>query len=170
MIPTLTTDRLILRGPTRADFDAFAEMMASDRAKYMGGPMDRAEAWRIFAVCAAGWPLDGFGNWIITDRETGTFLGDVGTTFPIRFPEPELGWTLIAEAEGKGYAREAATAARDWYWANTEARSVVSYLHPQNDRSIALAKRLGATRDADAPLPDGETPEETVVYRHRRPS
>ena len=35
-----------------------------------------------------------------------------------------------------------------------------------NVRSRALAERLGAILDANAPLPNGETPEETVVYRH----
>ncbi|MEM8654514.1 MAG: GNAT family N-acetyltransferase [Pseudomonadota bacterium] len=168
MIPTITTDRLILRGARRDDFDAFADMLASDRAKFMGGPFDRAASWRLFAMNLASWPLDRFGAWMITDRETGTFMGDVGITHPIRFPEPELGWTLTANAEGKGYATEAASAALDWYWTNTDADSVVSYITPGNTRSEALATKLGATRDPDAPLPEGETPEETAVYRHRR--
>ena len=168
MIPTVTTDRLILRGAQRDDFDAFADMLASDRAAFMGGPFDRDAAWQRFAMNLASWPLDGFGAWMITDRDTGTFMGDVGITHPIRFPEPELGWTLTQDAEGKGYAFEAATAARDWYWANTDAKSVVSYITPGNARSEALARKLGATQDANAPLPDGETPEETAVYRHRR--
>ena len=170
MIPTITTDRLTLRGARRDDFDAFAEMLASDRAAFMGGPFDRAAAWRLFAMNLASWPLDGFGAWMITDRDTGRFMGDVGVTHPIRFPEPELGWTVTADAEGKGFASEAASAALAWYWDNTDASSVVSYIDPQNTRSITLATKLGAIHDPDAPLPDGETPEETVVYRHRRPA
>ncbi|WP_299599781.1 GNAT family N-acetyltransferase [uncultured Tateyamaria sp.] len=168
MIPTVTTDRLILRGARRDDFDAFADMLASDRAVFMGGPFDRAAAWRLFAMNLAGWPLDGFGVWMITDRTTGAFMGDVGISHPDRFPEPELGWTLTAAAEGKGFATEAARAALNWYWANTDAQSVVSYITPGNTRSEALATKLGATLDANAPLPDGETPAETAVFRHRR--
>lgn len=167
-IPVLETERLILRGAHRSDFDAFAAMLASDRAVYMGGPHDRASAWRLFANTLASWPLDGFGAWMIIDRETGAFLGDVGVTQPIRFPEPEIGWTLTADAEGKGIATEAATAALDWYWANTDAPSVVSYIDPGNTRSRALAEKLGACHDPSAPLPEGETADETMVYRHRR--
>lgn len=170
MIPNVTTDRLILRGARRDDFDAFADMLASERAKFMGGPFDRAASWRLFAMNLASWPLDGFGAWMITDRTTGAFMGDVGITHPDRFPEPELGWTLTANAEGRGYAHEAARAALDWYWANTAAQSVVSYITPGNTRSEALATKLGATQDPSAPLPDGETRAETTVYRHRRPA
>lgn len=168
MIPTLTTDRLTLRGARRGDFDAFAAMLATDRATYMGGPFDRSGAWGFFVSALASWPLDGFGAWMVMDRATDTFLGDVGVIQPIRFPEPELGWTLTADAEGKGYAFEAANAALDWYWANTIADSVVSYIDPANTRSRTLAEKLGATHDPAAPLPEGETADETLVYRHAR--
>lgn len=167
-IPTITSDRLTLRGAQRDDFDAFADMLASDRAVYMGGPYDRNGAWRLFANTLTTWPMDGFGAWIITLSSTGAFLGDVGVTYPIRFPEPEMGWTLTADAEGKGYAFEAAQAALAWYWANTDAESIVSYIDPANLRSRALAEKLGATLDKSAALPIGETAGETIVYRHRR--
>ena len=36
--------------------------------------------------------------------------------------------------------------------------------------SIALATRLGATPDPEAPLPEGDTPDDTMAYRHRRPA
>lgn len=167
-IPVLKTERLTLRGARRSDFDAFAAMLATDRARYMGGPFDRSGAWGLFVSTLAHWPLDGFGAWMIVDRKSGALLGDVGFSQPLRFPEPEMGWTLIAAAEGKGIATEAATAALDWYWANTDAPSVVSYIDPGNTRSRALAEKLGASHDPDAPLPEGETADETMVYRHRR--
>ena len=43
----------------------------------------------------------------------------------------------------------------------------MSYITPENDRSVALAKRLGAIHDPEAALPEGETPADTVVFRHR---
>lgn len=168
-IPVIETDRLTLRGARRGDFEVFAEMLSHERTSYMGGPFDREGAWALFCNTLANWPLDGFGGWLITDKTTGQFLGDVGIMQPDPYPEPELGWTLIQTAEGKGYAFEAAKAARDWYWANTSAETVVSYVTPGNTRSEALATRLGATPDPDAPLPTGETRDGTTVYRHRRP-
>ena len=43
--PTLETDRLLLRPPEIADFDAWCEMMADEEAaRFVGGAMPRATA------------------------------------------------------------------------------------------------------------------------------
>lgn len=162
--PTLHTPRLTLRAHVMADLDALCDVFESDRARFMGGPVPRREAWRWLASEVAMWDLMGHGAWGI-ERKDGTFLGQIGILRPPHFPERELGWTLLEGAEGKGYAQEAATAARHWAWAQGWD-TLVSYITPGNSRSIALAGRLGATHDPEAPLPEGETAAETIVYRH----
>lgn len=47
--------------------------------------------------------------------------------------------------------------------------TLVSYIDPENARSIALAKRLGCTLDAKARLPDLPDWEGTLIYRHPKP-
>lgn len=163
--PTLTTTRLCLRGHTLADLDTLCDLFETERAQYMGGPVPRKDAWRWLASEVAMWDLMGHGAWGVETLE-GDFIGQVGLLKPPHFPEVELGWTLLAEAEGKGYALEAALAAQHWAW-EQGFETLVSYIDPANARSIALAKRLGAMLDEKAPLPRGETPEETAVYRHR---
>jgi RimJ/RimL family protein N-acetyltransferase len=169
-IPVLQTERLVLRGAQNADFDAFAEMMADPRTSYMGGPFTRLDAWGEFTKAIASWHLDGFGGWIILAREDDRFCGEVAVLRPPHYPEAELGWTLAGAAEGKGYACEAARAALAWYWDNTDAPTLVSYITPGNTRSEALAAKLGAWPDTGAALPEGETADETTVYRHTRPA
>jgi RimJ/RimL family protein N-acetyltransferase len=169
-IPTLETERLTLRAPARSDFANFAAMLATDRAHHMGGPFDATQSWRLFCSGVASWPLNGYGAWTILNRDTHEFLGDTGITHPLHFPEPELGWTLTARAEGLGYGFEAATAALNWYWTNRDAQTLVSYITPGNTRSEHLARKLGATPDPAAALPSGETRNETTVYRHTAPS
>lgn len=163
--PTLHTPRLTLRAHVMADFEALCDLFESDRAAYMGGPIPRKQAWRWLASEVGMWDLLGHGAWGIEAKE-GTFLGQIGLLKPPHFPEVELGWTLLDHAEGKGYATEAALAVLNWA-AEQGYATLVSYIDPANARSIALAERLGATHDPDAALPTGETPEETVVYRHR---
>ncbi|MGR3492667.1 MAG: GNAT family N-acetyltransferase [Shimia sp.] len=170
MIPTLTTERLTLRAPRRSDFGAYAEMLASDRIRWMGGPYDGAGAWGLFTGMTANWITDGFGGWILNRTEDVAFIGEIAIWHPITFPEPELGWTLIAEAEGHGYARKAAEVALAWYWAEHRAQSVVSYIHIDNTRSATLAHRLGAVLDPAAPFAVGDSAEDTTVWRHRRPA
>jgi RimJ/RimL family protein N-acetyltransferase len=79
------------------------------------------------------------------------------------FPEKELGWLLYEGFEGKGYATEAARAMRDWAFGPGGLASLVSYFDPENARSMAVAQRLGAVLDPDAPVQDAGD----VVYRHR---
>ena len=113
------------------------------------------------------WSLQGFGSWGIETHD-GAFVGQVGINKPSHFPEIELGYLIMPEFEGKGIAFEAAKTARAWAFETLKLDSLVSYIDPKNARSIALATRLGASHDAQAALPDGETSEETAVYRHRR--
>ena len=160
----ITTPRLRLRAHVASDLDTLCDLFASDHARFMGGPFERKTAWRVIASEMAMWDLFGYGSWGI-DTLDGAFVGQIGIVKPPHFPEAEIGWTLVETVEGKGYATEAATAALGWAW-DHGFDTLVSYIHPENARSIALAQRLGATLDPDAPLPEGETPDETIVYRH----
>ena len=47
--------------------------------------------------------------------------------------------------------------------------ALVSYIHPRNARSIALAERLGAARAPGAAPPAFEVDVGTLVYRHPSP-
>ena len=162
MIPTLTTERLILRPPIYADFPAYERFLASPRAVHMGGPYARFAAWGLFCHDIALWHLFGHGALMIDLRETGECIGQVGINHGPLFPEKELGWLLYEGHEGRGYAFEAARALRDWAFAERHLPALVSYCDGANARSIAVAARLGAVADPDAPRQDPED----VVFRH----
>lgn len=165
MIPTLTTDRLILRGPRREDFGPFAAFWASDRSVYEGGPRDMHGAWEDFAAGFGLWTIEGFGTWSVEERATGALAGIIGYFHPASFPELEIGWVVLDGFEGKGLAFEAAMAARDWGYATRGLTTLVSYIDPANARSIRLAERMGARRDNAAPGVDTGD----VVMRHPGP-
>ena len=69
-------------------------------------------------------------------KETGRFAGMIILSQPDHYPTPELGWMLQADAEGKGYAFEGATAARDWARRTQNFPRLVSYIHEENVRSM----------------------------------
>lgn len=166
MIPALTTDRLVLRAPDVTDFGSFAGHFQSQRSVHEEGPLDCAGAWREFATGVAGWLLRGYGSLSVTDCATGSYLGEVSIYRLATYPEPEIGWMVLPEAEGRGIAFEAASALRDWAYATFGWTTLVSYIAPANARSIRLAERLGAWRDPDAPLPEDD---DCLVYRHPAP-
>ena len=148
-IPSLETDRLLLRSPRMEDWPAFQEMMLSERSVFMGGPFSTRVAWGLFCHGVALWELMGHGALMIEDRTSGQCLGHG----PL-FPERELGWSVYPQAEGQGYAFEAAKALRDWAFETLALETLVSYIDPGNTRSRKLAERLGAKLDPDAPGQD----------------
>jgi RimJ/RimL family protein N-acetyltransferase len=162
-IPRLTTERLILRAPVADDFPAYAQLRASPRAEYMGGPSNIRAAWGIFCHDVACWTLFGHGALMIDLRATGDCVGQVGISHGPLFPDKELGWLVYEGHEGQGYATEAATTLRDWAAETLGLDRLVSYIDPRNARSIAVAERLGAVLDPNAAKQDPED----LVYRHR---
>lgn len=165
LAPTLTTARLTLRPMRAGDFPAYAALMASPRAAYMGGPYDTAAAWGLFCHDAGCWALFGHGALMMDLRGTGDTVGQVGLNAGPLFPETELGWFVYDGHEGQGYATEGAIALRDWAFAHLPIDSLVSYTHPENTASKAVARRLGAIPDDTAPRQD---PEDCVFRHHRR--
>ena len=147
MIPVLTTERLTLRAPRLDDFEAFAAFRASERARFVGGPDDRAAAWQQFAAVAGQWALRGYGRWLVADRGTDAPLGVVGLHHPDDWPEAEIAWSVSARGEGRGIAHEAARAARDHAYGTLGWTTAMSFVDPANLRSEALARRLGCTPD-----------------------
>lgn len=162
LLPVLETERLILRPCRIADWATLEPIWTTDRAKYMGGPMNGEDAWLDFNQCVASWLLRGTGPLTITLREDDTPLGIVLIAPEYGDPETELGWLLTKAAEGKGYATEAAAALRDWGFIELGSDSFSSFIDAKNTRSIRVAERLGATCTGTHPAAA-----DCLVYRYQ---
>ena len=163
--PRIETDRLVLRPHRMEDFAAMAAFFASDAAGFVGGPMQAPRAWHRFAADVGSWGLLGFGAWAIEEKATGAFAGQLALSRPPHFPEREIGWLVLPGFEGRGYAAEAARAVRAFAYDTLGWETAVSYINPDNSRSIALARRLGCTEDPAAePLYPWD-----MVFRHPAP-
>lgn len=167
VIPSFETDRLILRGPSMDDFEPFAAFYASDRAKFVGGPLGKEGSWRMLAMEIGHWMLKGYGRWTVVLKDTGEPIGMIGPFCPHGWPEPEIGWDLFNGFEGKGYATEAALAARTYAYDILGWDTAISLVKTGNEGSAAVALRLGAK-------PDGEFTHERhgtmTIYRHPAPT
>ena len=164
----LETGRLVLRRPAPRDYAGFEPFLRSERASGIGGPNTSAQAWRIMCAELGHWTMLGYGMWAVTRKGDDTALGLVGPWTPGDWPENEIGWTIWNAAdEGSGIAAEAAEAAISHAWNVLKWDTMVSYVGADNHRSAALAIRLGAVLDPDAPQPDPKNP--CQVYRHPKP-
>lgn len=79
-IPTLTTARLILRGPQESDFDAFAVFGASERSKWVDSPYSRPRSWGGFLGMFGHWALRGYGFWMLENKSNHTVARHLGLT------------------------------------------------------------------------------------------
>lgn len=149
--PTLETSRLVLRPPEQADFDGFAAMAQEEETmRYIGGTAARDAAWRGMAVLTGAWTLLGFSMFSVIEKSSGRWIGRLGPWRPAGreggWPGDEVGWALMASAQGQGYATEGATAAIDWAFDALGWDKVIHCIHSDNRSSIALAVRLGSAK------------------------
>jgi RimJ/RimL family protein N-acetyltransferase len=171
-VPVLTTERLILRGFTAADFDAFAAIWgdATVVRHISGTPSSRSESWSRLLRLAGGWSLLGYGYWAVEEAASGRLAGMAGLAdFKREIGAdiaglPEAGWVFSPDFHGKGYATEAMGAGLSWADAALEADKSCCLIDPDNAASINVAEKLGYGDRFSAPFGDGET---LVFFRAR---
>lgn len=177
--PILETERLILRVPQFGDFERYAELLADEgAARYIGGYMPRAAAWRRFLQMPGAWTVQGFAMFSLIEKASGRWLGQLGPWKPEGWPGNEIGYSLHRDAWGQGYAMEAAIAAIDWAFANLDWQDIIHCIDPDNSASIRLAERLGSTYKGPGKLPEpfqdsivgvwGQTREHWLANRSRK--
>jgi RimJ/RimL family protein N-acetyltransferase len=152
--PILETERLLLRPTSYKDFEGFVTLMTDpESAKYIGGPLSRDQVWRGYAAMAGAWVVNGFSMFSVIEKQSGQWIGRVGPWRPAGWPGTEIGYGLIREAWGKGYATEAATASIDWAFDILGWSEVIHCIDVNNLASKETARRLGAQPDGFAQLP-----------------
>ena len=144
-MPTLQTSRLVLRPFREEDLGDYQAMCSDPEVmRFLGGKTwSRMDTWRHIATILGHWQLRGFGLWAVEEADSGIFVGRIGFIQPAGWPGFELGWTLARKYWGKGYATEAAQRALEYAFTELDREHVISLIHPKNQASLAVAKRLG---------------------------
>ena len=164
---TLETERLLLRAPVLEDAEALAPMYADPEVmRYLGEgrTLTREETERSVQRMVEGWEADGFGLFTTVRKEDETIIGRVGlivwnteTWKTVRGDdegptELEVGYTLGRPFWGRGYATEAAAAARDFALGRLLARRLIALIIHGNDASENVARKLGFEYERDIPF------------------
>jgi RimJ/RimL family protein N-acetyltransferase len=153
--PVIETQRLILRRPEIGDFDGWAAFSADPVSmRWLGGQtLSRPEAWRNMLTFAGAWVIQGHGQFSVIEKASGRWVGRVGPWFPKGWPGAEVGWSILREATGKGYAAEAATAAIDFVFDDLGWERVIHVINPDNAPSQGVARKLGSALLGPVALP-----------------
>jgi RimJ/RimL family protein N-acetyltransferase len=154
-IPTLETERLILRPFREADADVFCELMQDpDVVRFIGDRRTPSEedCWRAVAGWLGHWVMRSYGPWAVEERTSGAFMGRAGVHFPATWPGPELAYAFGKPFWGRGYATEAVRAARDWAFTERDFPELISLIDPLNVASVGVATRVGETHRGETTL------------------
>ncbi|MCO5730698.1 GNAT family N-acetyltransferase [Rhizobium sp. SSA_523] len=170
-MPTITTERLILRPHALGDFEAFSALWADPQTvRFIGGvPSTPQASWMRLMNRPGMWHFMGFGFLAIEERASGRFVGEAGFHEVRRDMTPSLigtletGWVLLPEFHGLGYAFEAVSALIAWAEPRFAGLDMTAIIAPDNLSSLKLADRLGFKAFARA-----EHQGEVVVLRRSR--
>lgn len=177
VVPTITTERLVLREWLTTDRVPFARLNSDERVmEHFPSTLTAAESDALVDRFESSW-RDGVAPWAAEDRATGSFVGYVGflvPTWTAHFtPCIEIGWRLATSHWGRGLATEGARAALDWAVAGLRPPrdEIVSFTTVDNRRSRRVMEKLGMHHDPaddfDHPnLPNWEY-RRHVLYRIR---
>jgi [ribosomal protein S5]-alanine N-acetyltransferase len=148
----LETERLRLRPCMAEDADALAPMFAdAEHMRFYPSTYSRKETELWVQRNLDRYRDEGFGLWVVEDRETGEIVGTVGPAVQIvdGVREVEIGWHVRPGWKGRGIAPEAAAAARDWAFATLDVDHLISLIRPENEPSARVGEKIGMRVDRE---------------------
>lgn len=99
------------------------------------------------------WTVAGFSMFSVIERASGRWVGRLGPWRPLGWPGTEVGWGVVRDFWGRGYATEGAAAAIDWAFDELGWSEVIHCIDAGNFNSQAVARRLGSQVLRQAVLP-----------------
>jgi RimJ/RimL family protein N-acetyltransferase len=137
---------LTLREFRADDLDQLAPMVADEeQMQFYPAPRTRDEARAWIDRNLSLYEAHGFGVWLIEARATSEFLGYSGIK-PIvveGVSTLEIGWHLKKTAWNRGYATEAAGAARDLAFGRFAQTQLIALVPPEHVASRRVAEKIG---------------------------
>ena len=169
----LWTGRLVLCRWLAGEEEDLARLCADRQVmRYFPKPLSPAESAAFLERIMAEFERCGYGLWQVRRRSDDRFLGFVGLhgfDFPsLGLRGTEIGWRLLPEAWGCGYATEAASAVLAYARSRAEISEVYSFTAVVNTPSERVMQRLGMERvgEFDHPaLPVWDRLRRHVLYR-----
>jgi RimJ/RimL family protein N-acetyltransferase len=151
-IPTLTTERLVLRPFVTEDLEELAQIHAQESFWWypLRAGMNKEGTRQFLERMLSRYESDGFGIEALVHRASGSLIGWAGLAVPHFLPEVlpaiEVGWRLSNAYWGMGLATEAGAAAVDFGFTTGGLDRIVSIYEPENVASGRVMDRLGFVR------------------------
>jgi RimJ/RimL family protein N-acetyltransferase len=145
-IPTITTDRLILRAFTEEDAEPLHRILGEkDILHYFPNSnppaLDRVQG--MIARQLEHWKEHGLGWWAVEPRLSQELMGWAGLQFLPETGEIEVAYLLGKAFWGQGLATEAARASVQFGFETLGLERIVAIVHVENAASRRVIEKLG---------------------------
>jgi ribosomal-protein-alanine N-acetyltransferase len=163
----LETERLIIREHVLSDAPFFFELNSNyNVVKYTGDVSFNTigRSRKNSSVRHEQYKENGYGRWLVAEKETGNPIGWCGLKFHTDTKETDIGYRLLESAWGKGYATESAKACIDYGFKHFNLNRIIGDAMKENTASINVFKKLGMTYLKDSLLDNIES----VVYELKK--
>ena len=146
-MPTLTTERLILR-PMRVEDagDMFAYACREEVTTYLlwSPHPDRSYTEKYLRYLRGRYALGEFYDWAVVEKESGRMIGTCGfTRFDFPNDSAEVGYVLNPDFHGRGYATEAATEVLRFGFERLALHRIEAKFMEGNEASLRVMQKLG---------------------------
>lgn len=170
----IETSRLILRDWKEGDFPEFVRMNKDEKVmEFFLKKLTEEETQEFLDRILTEFKTCGYGLFAVERKDTGVFIGYVGfhhITFDVDFaPGVEIGWRLLPETWGVGFASEAATACLKYAGEVLGLKEIYSFTSELNKRSERVMQRIGMEwiKEFDHPLVEANHPlQKHVLYKY----
>lgn len=149
-VPVIETERLLLRSHGVDDYEACCAMWADPEVtRFIGQPSTPQQVWSRLLGYVGHWQLKNYGVWVIEEKSTNRFIGEMGFSDFKRDivaemrDVPELGFVFVASAHGKGYATEAVRAVTQWGDVHLPSKRTVCLVSDANAASLHVVGKAG---------------------------
>jgi RimJ/RimL family protein N-acetyltransferase len=162
----IETERLTLRRCTLEDSAFIVELLNTEGwLRYIGDrnvkTLSDAEEY-IRAGPLHSYQVHGFGLCLVVEKASGHPIGICGLLKRDYLEHPDIGFALLPQYAGKGYASEIAHATVQWGFQTFHFEQICAIVLPDNRASLAVLERLGFRHERTVTQPD--TGEELLLW------
>ena len=154
-LPTIETNRLLLRQWREEDLDSYARICADPEVmRYLPGVRTRQETARQIECFMRHWEERGYGLWAVEEKAGGEFIGFIGLAYqedwPVGEHKVEVGWRLDKQFWGNGLATEGALASLSHGFERRKLHRIISICDPRNRASQRVMEKCGLSFQGEA--------------------
>lgn len=144
-MPVFETERLLVRRFTPADAECFYLLNSNENVMHFIRPVKNRQQSDAFLSENLGFYQEGscLGRFGVVEKKSGDFIGTFSFLYLSGEADFHLGYALLPQAWGKGFATELVKAGIPYFFAHTTKAKIFAITHADNGSSQQVLLKSG---------------------------